>query len=563
MNDNKNKVNELIVNDAFKPAITPNEIKKAMPILKSFVKSYYDNKDTMEINDWLNMEFKNHLPEENVENIQNMSNEIIESVALQEEKHESLKSDISKGRTKESWLNSEIQKATVNMSAIETQKYYQEIDSAIFEANKNMANVALTKEGLINQNPSLDGFIAEQHHVETFNINAKASGSKYHAEVVPPSDTGFDKDSVDIVIKDKNGNVVKEYQSKFYKDAKSTEKAFEQGDYTGQEKLVPKGQASDMQVKASEIIEAPDGTKSTSISKSDAKNMQEAAQDKNGDGKPTEYSYDNVSNKDLVKQTVGQISLGVAIGGIAGAGSEFIRQACNDEEFDKDKIIQKGKAGAIDSGVKVALCGGITVCAKKGIIKALGKNPAVAVVSGIVQIGVENVKIAHKIFKKELTVKEGINEMEIVSTGIIGSTVGATAGATKGATIGGTIGSVFGPVGIAVGGVVGGIAGGIIGGIAGGKVGETCAKANQKIRDYVEKCPPIILNVTPTKVKNPPIQQTNKNKVLAIAGNGGGSSSSSSSVGSSSSSSGGGGIISSVCSAVSSVCSAIGSFFGF
>ena len=99
-----------------------------------------------------------------------------------------------------------------------------------------------TQAGTISQNPRLDGFIAEQYHAQTFNMNAEATGSQYRAKVLEPTGNGYAKNSVDIVIVDGDGKVVRRYQSKYCKDAKATEQAFEHRDYRGQQKLVPEGQ---------------------------------------------------------------------------------------------------------------------------------------------------------------------------------------------------------------------------------------------------------------------------------------------------------------------------------
>lgn len=48
---------------------------------------------------------------------------------------------------------------------------------------------AITTKGsgytIPNQNPNLDGFIAEQYHVNSFNMEAAAQGSGLRAEVQP------------------------------------------------------------------------------------------------------------------------------------------------------------------------------------------------------------------------------------------------------------------------------------------------------------------------------------------------------------------------------------------
>ena len=80
------------------------------------------------------------------------------------------------------------------------------------------------------------------------------------------------------VIVDESGKVVRRYQSKYCKDAEATAKAFEHGDYRGQQKLVPDGQEQNIAKKVTTVIEAPDGTTSTPLSKEQAKELQYEAQ---------------------------------------------------------------------------------------------------------------------------------------------------------------------------------------------------------------------------------------------------------------------------------------------
>ncbi|MCS5854374.1 hypothetical protein LNO23_00245 [Klebsiella pneumoniae subsp. pneumoniae] len=60
----------------------------------------------------------------------------------------------------------------------------------------------------MNQQLNLDGFIAEQHHADTFNLDAVAKGSEYRAEVLKPKSGGtYGKNSVDVVIRDGEGKL--------------------------------------------------------------------------------------------------------------------------------------------------------------------------------------------------------------------------------------------------------------------------------------------------------------------------------------------------------------------
>lgn len=73
--------------------------------------------------------------------------------------------------------------------------YLQGLDAALADANASLYRTIRTQAGAgpISQNPNLDGFIAEQYHAQTFNLNAKASGSPYRAKVLDPVDGKYAK----------------------------------------------------------------------------------------------------------------------------------------------------------------------------------------------------------------------------------------------------------------------------------------------------------------------------------------------------------------------------------
>ena len=129
-----------------------------------------------------------------------LSEDIISNIEAFENKHNSLNESIQKGQSKEGWFVNDIKKATSAYSLNETASYLSDLDSAMAEANANLYDVLLTKEGVISRNPYLDGYIAEEWHAQTFNLNAEANGSIYRAEALKPKDGVFGKNSVDIVI---------------------------------------------------------------------------------------------------------------------------------------------------------------------------------------------------------------------------------------------------------------------------------------------------------------------------------------------------------------------------
>ena len=274
------EVKTLQIDEEFSPIIYAEECEELKPVLKTFVESYVQHKDEMTVEEWLPMEMAKNLPETNKNEIEEISKEIILSVRATEEKQMSLESAVSQGRSKESWFASEMKQATSTMSSQETAKYLQQMDDALLQANDSLYRTITTQAGNVSQNPNLDGFIAEQYHAQTFNMNAEAKGSKYRAKVLEPDGKGYAKNSVDLVIVDETGKTVRRYQSKYCKDADATAAAFEHGDYRGQRKLVPEGQENGI-VGATDVIEAPDGVKSNPLSKKTAEQMRDEAQSGN------------------------------------------------------------------------------------------------------------------------------------------------------------------------------------------------------------------------------------------------------------------------------------------
>ncbi len=105
---------------------------------------------------------------------------------------------------------------SANLSAQMGATYVQSVQTAITNAQTNLYNVSKTNQTLA----SKAGFVAEEWHTGTFNVDSVAAGSNYKAER-PASNS---KASSDINIT-KDGQVVKKIGSKYYKDGTSSAKA--------------------------------------------------------------------------------------------------------------------------------------------------------------------------------------------------------------------------------------------------------------------------------------------------------------------------------------------------
>ncbi len=465
----------LAIDEELMPRISISEAQALKPIQKEFMESYLKHRDTMPVEEWLRTEMAKSLPDLSAEEIAQMSDEIITTLKVQEEKKTSLEKAIASGRSIESWFASEAKVATSRMSAQEASQYLQGLDETLINANESLYRTIHTQAGVVSQNPNLDGFIAEQYHAQTFNLNAEATGSPYRAKVLEPTGSGYAKNSVDIIIVDESGKVVRRYQSKYCKDAEATAKAFEHGDYRGQQKLVPEGQEQDIAKKVTTVIEAPDGTTSKPLSKEQAKKLQNEAQS----GKWNDLNWNEYRAKDLAIGIGKQAGQAALMGAAVGVGFDVAQKVWNGEEIKGEELVETAIVSGADFGVKAAAAGALKVGVEKGIITAIPKGTPAGTIANITHVAIENVKIIGKMATGELTVKEGFEKMEQTTV----ATVAGITASTKGAAIGATVGSVFGPVGT----VVGGFIGGTVGYMAGSKAGEVVVKGVQKIREKAKE----------------------------------------------------------------------------
>ena len=491
---------ELLLEDIYAPVLSKADGEQLKEIQKRFMKSYLANRDKMEVEQWLNQELAAELPDYRPNDIKEMSSEIIRTLKVNEEKQKSLNTALKKGRSQENWLAEELESATAHMTAQETVRYLQGLDDTLVSANEAFRDTLTTKAGLIKQNPNLDGFIAEQHHAQTFNLNAKAQGSPYRAKVLDPGKGGYHKNSVDLVIVDANGKIVKRYQSKYYQNAQKTEEAFGGRRYPWQSKLAPSDQVSEIRGKALDVIESPDGITSNPLPKSTAKQLQEEAQS----GNWQDWNWNQYKTKDLaigVSKQAGQAAL---MGAAVGTGFHVAQKVWNGEEIDGGEVIEAALTSGADFGMRAAATGALKVGVEKELIRAIPKGTPASTLANIVSVAVENAKVVGQIAEGKLSVRAGLDRMAQVSVATI---AGIAAGAKSGAALGAAVGTVFGPAGT----VVGGFVGGALGYMAGSKVGETLVKGWQKVRNKAaEMGAALINNVGKTIKKWNPLNRLRK-----------------------------------------------------
>jgi len=448
--------------DSF-PEIRPNEREEYAKIHEEFVADYAQKPETQEFDEWFCQSLKTKIPELSDEKAKEIANEILSEIRINSAKLESLQAASQRGISKETWFAREIKNATSSLSGHQAAVYLQNLDNAVKHANEALTDTIMTKAGTVSMNPNLDGYIAEQYHAQTFNLNATAKGSHYRARVLSPDGERYTKNSVDIVIDEvaENGDTVRKnvcrYQSKYCKDAETTQKALQNGDYRGQQKVVPSDQQGDINVKTTDHLEAPDGSASSNpMTKAQAKKLQEDAQSGNwNDLDWNEYKLQDVA-VGIGKQAGRAALLGAAI----GMGMSIVRQAASNEGMVRiDETVMDGLKTGSSFGIKAIIAGALKVASEKELITIIPKGTPAAVIADIVHVGVENVKVISRVAKGELTIEEGANEMEKVTV----STIAGIATAAEGATIGANIGAFAGPIGVAIGGFVGSVAGYMIG----------------------------------------------------------------------------------------------------
>jgi hypothetical protein len=452
--------------------------QKTRGVIIAFVNSYKNKAAETVDSIWLENEFAKYPAIwKNDDERKTAALAIVDRVQSYETEKKKLVEYREKGISSESYLKTAIETGAKAQGVTDFGKYASEIDKAISKANSENLKLMYRMDGGINQQFHLDGFIAEQHHADTFNMEAAARGSSYHAEVLKPA-TGerYRENSVDIVIRDANGKIVKRYQSKYGSDSESTQVLFDNGDYRGQRKLVPEGQSKDIQG-STEVIEH-EGIKSKPLSKEEAKEHQRKIQEEK---EAKQYEWNDVNGKAIAKNIAHKAGVSALLA-VGFQGARIIgRRIWNSLTGKQNKEIEEDAAEFVENAIKsgasagltVAVTGGITVAAKSGWLGSILKSTPVGHIANAVCIGVENVKILADFATGKITGEEALDKAGDATCSLVGSlALGA-----KGASIGAAIGTALGPVGTAIGG----IAGGIIGGIAGSTIGKAIWEGGKTI----------------------------------------------------------------------------------
>ena len=438
-------------------------------LVQQTLRSYANKPKELSDRDWLVAEFKKELPDANDVECQKYADEIITSIGNFDSSLISINEYCDNGGKKEKWVADSLINSCSTLSTIKTGEYLSTIDSVLAENNSLLAETIVTNTGAISQNKNLHGFIAEQLHANSFNRNAALQGSSLRASVLTPDGHGYGKNSVDLVIKD-DGKIIERYQAKFCKDIKATTKAVLDGNYNNQRILVPKGQqqgvAGNLPTKSvSDKIGGNVKTKgitSEALSKKQALKLQERAQAR---GTIKKDSWNSFSNKQLAMNIGKQVAVTSVMSATLAVGVDVAAKALRGEKIDSDEVAELAITVGADSAAKTTMACALKVGTEKGLLTMLPKGISGFSVGAIACVAVENMKVAYKVAKGEMTVMQGVDAMGRATCAGIGGFIGGT----DGFFIGGILGYVClmsNPIGLAIGAITGMV----IGAAAGAKV---------------------------------------------------------------------------------------------
>ena len=501
--------------------------EKTEEIIKKFLKSYAQNeksKNKKDLRSWLIYELQNEFADKKIQEIEKMADELIAGVGVYFNKKKEVEKyqrvgistsdyigDVILDKISEDVKNAEIidkkqiigdmkesseilanynevmiyEAAAINdprvvantLSANRANTYVDNVNSAIGKSNEEILSALTTRTGEISQNPNLDGFIFEEHHAGTFNIDAAVKEENYYAKALKPElGETYGKNSVDMTIED-SSKIVRKYQAKAYKNANETAKSFydrQQGyKYKFQSKLVPSDQTGEIpnsvdKLKFGEV-------ESKNISKEEIKNIQEKYQ--SGDKEAVKFSFEKdvdvlAISKQIGKQAVINGTMGVGIGMALDVGTKLV----SGEEVEVAEVIEAGVKTGTSMGLSTAVAGGIRVAVEKNVVPKVltGVLANNSVVGAVAASSVDMIGTAFKLGSGEINLGEATKRVGTSVGSAYGAIIAANwgYGAAMAAIVGlGTIGAVGTIIGVGVA-----LAAGAVCGIVGSKVGRAIAK---------------------------------------------------------------------------------------
>lgn len=441
-------------------------VKTFEGLLKKATTSYDNSVNQLGISnqEWLKDYFKSEMPEISEEEADELAKSSIESLERYEKAQVDYKKAKSNKVSRSAWFNNTILKGGESFSSERFTQYLSEIDNTLARCNEDMINVVTTQAGTINQNPNLDGFIAEQELVNTFNTNAALGNSNFRSRVLQPeAGQTYGKNSVDIAVDDKfwGQKNIQRHQVKFGKDANATASMINDKNYNNQRILVPKNQTAAVKSRlskhktVSDQIKTDDGVSSDALSKKQAKTLQNRVQD-GKDIRTKDWSY--YKNKQLITNIGKQSMLAGVTGAALGASMQVMGDLLTGKEIESDKVMKTAFVTGADSGAKAATTGALVVATRKGMLP-IAKNTSAASLGLAGAIIIENAKVIYKLGNGDITPIEAVDGMGEATTIGVASHIGFLSGVELGTTLG----SIVPGIGNIIGGIVGAIAGSVIG----------------------------------------------------------------------------------------------------
>ena len=483
--------------------------RKTEEIIKKFLKSYAENEksqDKKDLKTWLISELQNELSNKKVEDIEKIATELISGIEVYYQKKKEVEKYQSVGITNGDFVGNEILEKVANeieeaeiidteeviedmkeasnilsqyneamiyetaavkepqlvanvLSAKSVNNYVDTVNNAIDSANKTLMESITTKTGNINQNPNLDGFIFEEYHAGTFNIDAAVKQKSYHAEALKPElGESYGKNSIDLTIKD-SGKYVKKYSAKAYKNAKESAKAFYDKitgyKYKFQSKIVPTDQVGDIANSVDKI--KYNNVESKGITKSEIKDIQNNLQSGKKNGDIFKFKKD-VNTISISKQIGKQAMLNGTMGSILAMGTNIGINVIQGKEVEAEEVIEIGIKTGASMGMTTAVAGGIRVAVEKKVIPAVFSRMLTNNTIGVIAASsMDIIGTAFKLGSGEISlgkaVKDVGNSLGAGYGAIISSGIGFSGGMALATTIGlgtiGTVGTILG-VGISV-----------------------------------------------------------------------------------------------------------------
>ena len=583
--------------------------RKTEQIIQKFLRSYAENEksqDKKDLKTWLVFELQNELPNKKAEDIEKIATELISGIEIYYTKKKEVEKYQSLGITNGDYVGNEILEKVADeieeaeivdtKEIIEDMKevsnilsqyneamiyetaaikepqlvanvlstkfvnnYIDTVNTAIDNANKTIIESVTTKAGTINQNPNLDGFIFEEHHAGTFNIDASVKQKSYHAEALKPElGETYGKNSIDIVIED-SGKYVKKYSAKAYKNANETAKSFYDKitgyKYKFQSKLVPTDQTREI-VNSVDKIKF-DNVESKGITKTEIKNIQNELQ--SGNKKIDIFSFKKDVNtisisKQIGKQAMVNGTMGLGIGMVANIGANII----TGKGVEAEEVIEAGIKTGASMGMARAVAGGIRVAVEKKVIPTVFSRILTNNTIGAVAVAsMDIVGTAFKLGSGEITLGKAVKDIGKSVGAAYGAIVASGWGYAGGMAIAGMIGlGTIGAVGTILGVGVAVVAGAVCATV-GSKVAGAIASGIGAVAETIVDGAVGIVKAGKEVVKS--VASGVWNGVKAVGGAiVGGATAIVKGVGSAI-----GSIASGIGSAVSSFCSGVASFFGW